>query len=579
MHITARKEKKLRVVRPPKKYERQFSELCVYMIDAMTSQYRNNTFKELNKSTVEKWDGSKFHDSQYGNFSTVFLSLSKSVQNKILARFSDEHIRKEVRELFSKMNNYNKTSTYQAISDRIGIDPQVLFANEALSPTFNALIEASVEYTKKLRDDTLQQFTTNSLAMMTQGKTLDDILEAFDLTASKRRNVAEATARQQIACFNNLSTKIRYQNLGITQGIWQTNVDGRQRVSHEQRDGEKFDLDVGCYSTSDGKYIFPGEEWGCRCTFQGVIPDDEVDITSEFTDEFKEEEHSRDEEGKFTEGSNSNISKNISKPATKLKTAINKTVDTVKNPQSLISGGKVKAPKALMVQYSAMKYILNAVKSEEELRKFQNEHAHTFKNGEITDGASPNTCYLPGGDTWRSEKDMMSGYLDTATVVAEQGATLPPIQLQTIHSDRKNLSEDTKSLISYAINNKSNGACYDRKNIVLAAPTKWLAESDYASDWNSSGSKHSTLTHEIGHTIDKDFSFEYDGKQYTTDSMMGLGNSFIKLNVSEAGAYSVRECIAECFSRYIGWKTGKDKKPSDFAIAVAEGAINQRKTE
>ncbi|MDR0454701.1 MAG: hypothetical protein LBH05_07825 [Deferribacteraceae bacterium] len=270
--------------------------------------------------------------------------------------------------------------------------------------------------------------------------------------------------------------------------------------------------------------------------------------------------------------------KQPTKPATVKSTL---STDTKKNPQSLISGGSVKkdSKEALAIQYAAMKDRLDACKTYEEFKTFKKEHKHTFKSGLITDDASPNTCYLPGGDNWLAEKDMMSGYLDTVKVVAGKGATLPAMQLLTKDSERKYLNRDTMNLINDPRN--YNGICGDRKNIVLKRPKNDLSEvaNEYQKGVKSSKSLHRTLTHEIGHTIDKDFSFKYNGKQYTTDSMMGLGEDFIKKNVSSYGTTNKRECMAECFSRYVGWKNGADKKPSDFALAVAEGMLKQREKE
>jgi SPP1 gp7 family putative phage head morphogenesis protein len=274
MQLTSGKEKILRIVRPPKKYERQFAEFCTYMITAITQQYRNETLFALNKGTVEKFVGKAFTDAQEGNYFRIFSRLSKQAQNKIRQRFSNDRIKNEVKDLLTRIGNYNKRGSYDAISAALGIDPAVLMANEALSPSFNALIDAATLWVEQLRDDTLQQFASNSIAMMTQGKSLDDVLQEFDLTASKRKNAAKATARQQVASFNNTSTKIRYQNLGITEAVWTTNIDGRERHSHEVRNGERFKLSEGLYSSVDGKTIFPGEEWGCRCGFRGIIPEE-----------------------------------------------------------------------------------------------------------------------------------------------------------------------------------------------------------------------------------------------------------------------------------------------------------------
>jgi SPP1 gp7 family putative phage head morphogenesis protein len=95
----------------------------------------------------------------------------------------------------------------------------------------------------------------------------DELQKRYGIT----RRRAALIARDQ----NNKATSVmqaaRQQSLGITQGIWKHSHAGKEpRPSHVKADGKVFELSKGMYL--DGKWVMPGEEINCRCTWSPVIP-------------------------------------------------------------------------------------------------------------------------------------------------------------------------------------------------------------------------------------------------------------------------------------------------------------------
>ena len=95
----------------------------------------------------------------------------------------------------------------------------------------------------------------------------DELQKRYGIT----RRRAAFIARDQ----NNKATSVvqsaRQQALGITQGIWKHSHAGKEpRPSHVKADGKVFELSKGMYL--DGKWVMPGEEINCRCTWSPVIP-------------------------------------------------------------------------------------------------------------------------------------------------------------------------------------------------------------------------------------------------------------------------------------------------------------------
>lgn len=99
------------------------------------------------------------------------------------------------------------------------------------------------------------------------GTLTDDLQKRYGIT----RRRAALIARDQ----NNKATSVmqaaRQKSLGITQGIWRHSHAGKEpRPSHVKADGKVFDIDKGLYL--EGKWVMPGEEINCRCTWSPVIP-------------------------------------------------------------------------------------------------------------------------------------------------------------------------------------------------------------------------------------------------------------------------------------------------------------------
>jgi SPP1 gp7 family putative phage head morphogenesis protein len=251
-----------------KKYERVFAEFAVYMTEQMTQRFENQAIGGLQVNTVEK-----FTDAQVGNYANVFLTLANRASRKLKKQFSNKRISEFVRSTLSKADNLSKKTLYAPLEKVMGVDIKQLLAKDIAKPQVNALILESIQWTKKLRDETLESFTAGTLRSMSLGKDLDEVMSEFKGTASKRKNHAKFIARNQVANFNAMTNKLRHQKLGITEGIWETSSDERVRECHRVRDGKVFKLSEGLYSSCDGKNLFPGTDYQCRCTYQAIIPE------------------------------------------------------------------------------------------------------------------------------------------------------------------------------------------------------------------------------------------------------------------------------------------------------------------
>lgn len=274
--ITADQPTPIRSPNHPRSQESEFMRIAAYIVEQISQRFRNQVLNELHASTIDKFaDNKPITDAQIGNYAKIYLTLADRVRRKLLRQFDDKRIEQLVGKVLNKANRHNRAELYAKVEKRIGLSTKELTATEGLMANINALTLETAQWVKKLRDDTLEMYTANSLHAMTTGSSLEQIMQQFDGLVEKRKNHAKFTARNQITNFNSIATKIRAQNLGITRARWITSRDERVRDSHVDRDGKEFDLDKGLYSSKDKKWLLPGVDYQCRCDYELIIPEDE----------------------------------------------------------------------------------------------------------------------------------------------------------------------------------------------------------------------------------------------------------------------------------------------------------------
>ena len=268
--LTSPEETELNPAPYPKGFESKFANLMSDMTEAVSKQYENETFKKLNKGTVDK-----FEDAQVGNWASIFSTLSNRAKAKIRKRFNKSRIRKKVTEILRGLDKANQSVVFSNVEKEMGISVQSLIKQEGLKPQTNALIEESIDWVNRNLDETLADFSANSLRLMAEGNPVNEVLSGFKEIAGKRVESSKFVARNQIANFNSFNTRVRYQNLGITEAIWVTSGRESVRPSHADRNGKRFDISEGLYSSVDGKTLMTGVDYNCNCIMKPIIPEDD----------------------------------------------------------------------------------------------------------------------------------------------------------------------------------------------------------------------------------------------------------------------------------------------------------------
>lgn len=284
MKAKLKKEKVLKPSSFPRSVERKFQEAMLSLVKRISTLYANQTLGQLNKT-----DERKFADRKIGNYANVFETLSNRAKRKVFKRFSNKRLKGFVQQFLNQINGENAASIYTPVEDLLGIDRKQLMLKEALSPQFNALTNETLKWVTNLRDDILEKSSADILRGMAKGDSLDSLMSNYWDGNEKMKHRAKTIARTQVATYNSLATKMRAEKLGVTEAIWMTARDERVRPAgkvknapsnHRDREGKRFLLAKGCYSSKDGKWLLPGMDYNCRCTYRLILPgmDEENEI-------------------------------------------------------------------------------------------------------------------------------------------------------------------------------------------------------------------------------------------------------------------------------------------------------------
>ncbi len=120
--------------------------------------------------------------------------------------------------------------------------------------------------------DRVKEMITDSI---TKGHGLAELipnLENIDGMSDRRaKNIAYDQTRKAYA---GLNLK-RSLNVGVTQGEWiHSGGSDHPRETHEEMDGEIFDLDEGLFDEDVGDYVLPAELPYCGCSYTPIIPEE-----------------------------------------------------------------------------------------------------------------------------------------------------------------------------------------------------------------------------------------------------------------------------------------------------------------
>lgn len=140
-----------------------------------------------------------------------------------------------------------------------------------MNNALQAIITENVNLIRSIPQQYLTQVETLVMQSVSRGRDLGTLTNELQQRYGITRRRAAFIALDQNNKATSTMQSARQRALGIHRGRWRHSHAGKEpRPSHVKADGEAFDLDKGMFL--DGKWVMPGEEIGCRCTWEAILP-------------------------------------------------------------------------------------------------------------------------------------------------------------------------------------------------------------------------------------------------------------------------------------------------------------------
>lgn len=136
---------------------------------------------------------------------------------------------------------------------------------------YHAVINEQVGLIKSIPRQYLLEVQGMVMRSVQTGGDLSHITEELQKRYGITRRRAETISRDQNNKATSVISRVRQQELGITEAVWRHSHAGKEpRPSHLKADGERYEIAKGMYI--EGEWIWPGEKINCRCSSRPIIP-------------------------------------------------------------------------------------------------------------------------------------------------------------------------------------------------------------------------------------------------------------------------------------------------------------------
>jgi len=135
---------------------------------------------------------------------------------------------------------------------------------------YQAVIHEQVGLIRSIASEHLQEVQGLVMRSVQQGRNLGELSKELQKRYGVTKRRAALISRDQSNKATATLTRVRQQEIGVTQAIWKHSHAGKHpRPSHVKADGETYDIEKGMYL--DGEWLLPGVAINCRCVSQSII--------------------------------------------------------------------------------------------------------------------------------------------------------------------------------------------------------------------------------------------------------------------------------------------------------------------
>ncbi len=198
------------------------------------------------------------NDDFLSRLNAIILFIRKAIEPKVTETIAESEV------IAMQINRFN-TNQFQKITEStFGID---MFLNEPwLEDQLKLFASQNSQLINSLPDQELERVSGIVERGLQEGKPYKEVAKEIKNSFGITDRRAKLIARDQTKKLNSSLTKLRQQELGVEEYIWQTVQDERVRPTHHANNGKKFRWDTPPPVTGH-----PGNDVNCRCIARPVL--------------------------------------------------------------------------------------------------------------------------------------------------------------------------------------------------------------------------------------------------------------------------------------------------------------------
>lgn len=206
-------------------------------------------------------------------------SPARSLQTKVRrltrlwqARF--DQAAPELAKYFATAVTKRSDATLRNILRKTGMTVEFKMTRAA-NDVFQATVGENVALIRNIAAQQLAQIEGHVMRSVQTGRDLKTLTDALEQQFGVTRRRAARISLDQNNKATAVITRVRQQELGITEAVWLHSGGGKtQRPSHVKagREKQRYEIAKGWFDPAVQEFIWPGTLVSCRCVSRAVVP-------------------------------------------------------------------------------------------------------------------------------------------------------------------------------------------------------------------------------------------------------------------------------------------------------------------
>jgi len=244
----------------PKNAEKSYDKALYSLVKDLKDLIKQYLFPEIPSmiAEVEMKMPMDRQDDYLDRLNSLILYIRDAIESKVNNTVSYAGL------IGAEIARFNKQQFEKLQQSVFGID---IFLHEPwLGDQLELFANQNTQLITSIPDQELERVSGDIQRGLQQGLRYSDITQKIQKSFGISHRKAKLIARDQTAKLNSSLTRLRQQEIGIEEYIWQTVEDERVRQTHRHNNGKRFRWDKPPPITGH-----PGNDVNCRCIARPVI--------------------------------------------------------------------------------------------------------------------------------------------------------------------------------------------------------------------------------------------------------------------------------------------------------------------